>query len=83
MTYRLNPKAKWQDGMPVTAEDVVWSFNKQTELSPQQKFYYQHVKSVAITGEREITFTFDQTGNRELPEIVGELLILPQALVGG
>ena len=31
-----------------------------------------------VTGEREVTFTFDQTGNRELPQIVGELLILPK-----
>src|SRR6476661_5788923 len=50
VTYRLNAKAKWQDGTPVTAEDVVWSFNKATELNPMQKFYYQHVKSVAKTG---------------------------------
>src|SRR5438067_814147 len=78
VTYRLNPKAKWQDGTPVTAEDVVWSFNKSTELNPMQKFYYQHVKSVAKTGDREVTFTFDQAGNRELPEIAGELTILPQ-----
>jgi hypothetical protein len=35
------------------------------------------------TADREITFTFDSPGNRELPQIVGQLLILPQALVGG
>lgn len=28
VTFRLNPKAKWQDGQPVTADDVIWSFNK-------------------------------------------------------
>ncbi|MCB1487437.1 MAG: ABC transporter substrate-binding protein, partial [Bauldia sp.] len=41
-------------------------------------FYYQHVTKAEVTGEREVTFTFDQTGNRELPQIVGELLILPK-----
>ncbi len=30
------------------------------------------------TGDREITFTFDAPGNRELPQIVGQLLVLPQ-----
>src|SRR5262245_38915989 len=78
VTYRINPKARWQDGTPITVEDVIWSFNKTTELNPSQKFYYQHVKSVAKTADREVTFTFDEVGNRELPQIVGELTVLPQ-----
>lgn len=78
VTYRLRPEARWHDGKPLTAEDVVWSFKKLVELSPQQSFYYRHVKSVEITGEREVTFTFDETGNRELPSIVGQLIILPK-----
>ncbi|WP_291743684.1 extracellular solute-binding protein [Bauldia sp.] len=78
VTYRLNPKARWHDGEPITPEDVVWSFEKLTELNPSQGFYYQHVTKAEVTGEREVTFTFDQTGNRELPQIVGELLILPK-----
>ncbi|WP_421725299.1 extracellular solute-binding protein [Bauldia sp.] len=78
VTYRLNPNAKWHDGQPITAEDVVWSFEKTVELDPRRAFYYQHVTGAEITGDREITFTFDQTGNRELPLIVGQLLILPK-----
>ena len=30
------------------------------------------------TGAREITFTFDGPGNRELPQIVGQLPVLPK-----
>ena len=56
----------------------MWSFNKLVELNPSQKFYYQHVTKAEVTGEREITFTFDQKGNRELPNIVGQLLVLPK-----
>ncbi len=78
VTYRINPNARWQDGEPITPEDVVWSFNKTVELNQSQKFYYQHVKAVEATAPDQVTFVFDQTGNRELPEIVGELLILPQ-----
>lgn len=78
VTYRLNPDAKWHDGEPITAEDVVWTFNKLIELNPSQSFYYQHVKTAEVTGDREVTFTFDQSGNRELPTIVGELIVLPQ-----
>src|SRR5690606_1796161 len=41
-------------------------------------FYYSHVSSAEVTGEHEITFTFDQAGNRELPHIVGQLIVLPK-----
>lgn len=78
VTFRLRREAKWHDGAPITPEDVIWSFNKIVELNPPQRFYYQHVKSAEVTGEREVTFTFDQTGNRELPHIVGQLLVLPK-----
>ena len=78
VTFKLRPEAKWHDGEPITPEDVVWSFEKLVELNPPQKFYYQHVKKAEVTGEHEVTFTFDQTGNRELPHIVGQLLILPK-----
>ncbi len=40
--------------------------------------YYRHVDKAEKTGEREITFTFDGPGNRELPQIVGQLPVLPK-----
>jgi len=78
VTYRLNPKARWHDDRPITPEDVVWSFEVAKEHNPSQAFYYQHVVKAEATGEREVTFTFDQTGNRELPHIVGQLTVLPK-----
>jgi microcin C transport system substrate-binding protein len=77
-TFRLRPEARWHDGEPITPEDVVWSFNKLVELDPQQGFYYQHVTGAEVTGEHEVTFTFDQTGNRELPNILGQVIVLPK-----
>ncbi len=78
VTYRLNPKARWHDGKPITPDDVVWSFQAITANNPAQAFYYKHVKKAEATGEREVTFTFDQAGNRELPQIVGQLMVLPK-----
>jgi microcin C transport system substrate-binding protein len=43
VTFRVDPDAKWADGEPVTAEDVVWSFNKNVELNPNQAQYYANV----------------------------------------
>jgi microcin C transport system substrate-binding protein len=78
VTYRINPKAMWHDGVPLTADDVVWSFNKTVELNANQRFYYRHVVKAEKTAPDQVTFTFDEAGNRELPNIVGQLLILPQ-----
>ena len=78
VTFRMDPNAKWHDGEPVTAEDVVWSFNKAIELSPNQAQYYANVTGAEVTDPGEVTFTFNETGNRELPHILGSLLVLPQ-----
>jgi len=78
VSFKLNPNAKWQDGEPVTAEDVVWSFNKLVELNPTRQQYYADVKSAEITGDGEVTFTFDKTGNRELPLIMSEIPVMPK-----
>lgn len=77
-TFRLRQDAKWADGKPVTPEDVVFSFEKAKDLSPQLATYYTHVTKAEVSGDRDITFTFDEKNNRELPQIVGQLLIVPK-----
>ena len=76
--YRLRANAKWHDGKPVTVEDVIFSFDAFKKNHPQFSAYYSHVTKAEKTGEREITFTFDGPGNRELPQIVGQLSVLPK-----
>jgi microcin C transport system substrate-binding protein len=78
VTYRLRASARWHDGKPVTPDDVIFSFDAFKANSPQLSAYYRHVTKVEKSGEREITFTFDGPGNRELPQIVGELPVLPK-----
>lgn len=77
-TYRLRREAKWHDGKPITPEDVIFSFEAFKKHDPQLSAYYRHVAKAEKTGERDITFTFDQGGNRELPQIIGQLNVLPK-----
>lgn len=77
-TYRLDPEARWHDGKPITAEDVIWSFEVLKEISPLYGRYYANVTEAVAVGEREVEFRFDQTGNRELPHIMGDLTVLPR-----
>ena len=78
VTFRIDPDAHWNDGEPVTAEDVVWTFNKLIEVNPDRQQYYINVENAEVAAPGEVTFTFNQTGNRELPLILGQLMVLPQ-----
>jgi microcin C transport system substrate-binding protein len=78
VVYRLRNEARWQDGKPVTPEDVIFSLEVLKQNSPMYSSYYRHVSKVEKAGERDVKFTFDSPGNRELPTIVGELPVLPK-----
>lgn len=78
VVYRLRANAKWHDGTAITPDDVIFSFEALRANSPQYAAYYAHVTKAEKTAEREITFRFDQPGNRELPQIIGEFPILPK-----
>jgi microcin C transport system substrate-binding protein len=58
---------------------VIFSFETFKKLSPQAGASYQHVVKAAKTGDREVTFTFDGPGNRGLPQVLGQLTVLPKA----
>jgi microcin C transport system substrate-binding protein len=77
-SYRLRAEARWHDGRPVTPEDVIFSLSVLKANSPLFAFYYKNVVKAEKTGEREVTFTFNETGNRELPLILGQLTVLPK-----
>src|SRR6202790_3750396 len=78
VVYRLRPQAEWHDGKPVTPEDVIFSLDAFKKYHPQYSAYYRHVVKAEKAGERDIKFTFDAPGNRELPQIVGQLTVLPK-----
>jgi microcin C transport system substrate-binding protein len=77
-TYRLNPAARWHDGQPITVDDVIWSFNVLKANSPMYNRYFENVTEAVRVSDREVLFKFDQKGNRELPKIIGDLVVLPK-----
>jgi microcin C transport system substrate-binding protein len=78
VSFRLRPEARWHDGKPVTADDVIFSFETLKANSPTYAFYYANVTKAEKVSEREVKFTFDEKGNRELPQIMGQLMVLPK-----
>ncbi|MEW6629491.1 MAG: extracellular solute-binding protein [Pseudomonadota bacterium] len=77
-TYRLDPRAKWHDGQPITVDDVIWSFQVLKANSPMYSRYFENVTEAVAVSDREVEFHFNQKGNRELPKILGDLVVLPK-----
>lgn len=79
VTFNLHPEARWHDGKPVTPEDVIWTFETLIKKGhPFYRVYYGDVKNVVKTGDRQVTFNFPESNNRELPLILGQISILPK-----
>ena len=80
VAFTLRPEARFHDGSPITAEDVIFSFNiLRDKGEPFYRAYYGNVAKVEKMGPRKVKFTFKPGENRELPLIVGQLNILPKA----
>ncbi|WP_396623174.1 extracellular solute-binding protein [Marinobacter sp. W-8] len=77
--FNLNKDARFQDGEPITAEDVKFSYRiLTTEGHPFYRNYYADVDKVTIENSHRIRFDFAQTNNRELPLILGQMPVLPE-----
>jgi microcin C transport system substrate-binding protein len=76
--YRLRAGARWHDGKPITPEDVIFSFDALKKNSPMYSAYYRHIAKCEKIGDRDVKFTFDGPGNRELPTITGQITVFPK-----
>jgi len=80
VAYILNPAARFHDGTPITAADVVWSFETlRTKGHPFYRAYYAKVTSIEAVGPLKVRFAFGPGDNRELALIVGQLPVLSRA----
>jgi peptide/nickel transport system substrate-binding protein len=76
--FTLNPKAKFSDGTPISVDDVIFSHTVLKDRGrPNHRSYYSKVAKVEKTGDRSVRFTFDDSGDREMPLIMGLMPILP------
>ncbi|PLX35462.1 MAG: ABC transporter substrate-binding protein [Hyphomicrobiales bacterium] len=78
-TFRLDPKARFSDGHPVTAADVVFSWQTLRDKGrPNHRTYYAKVEKVETPDPLTVRFIFKNANDRELPLILGLMPILPK-----
>jgi peptide/nickel transport system substrate-binding protein len=77
--FKLNPKARFSDGSPVTVDDVIFSFEILRDKGlPKYPAYFNKVEKVERIGERGVRFHMEQAGDRELALILGLMPVLPK-----
>ncbi len=80
VAFTLRPEARFHDGSPITAEDVIWTFEAlRTRGHPFFRAYYAQVARAEKVGDRKVRFHFARGDNRELPLIVGQMPVLSKA----
>lgn len=79
VVFNLRKEARWNDGKPLTADDVVWTFDAlMKDGHPFYRAYYANVKEAKAEGDHRVKFAFTMAGNRELPLIMSQMTILPR-----
>lgn len=79
VTFSIDPAAHFSDGVPVTAEDVVFSWKLLRDHGrPNHRTYYSKVTRADILDERTVRFDLSGSNDRELPLILGLMPILPK-----
>src|SRR5262245_24233126 len=80
--FTLRPEAKFSDGTPITTADVIFSHALLRDHGrPNHRSYYRKVAKVEETGPNKVKFTFDASGDREMPLIIGLMPVLPRHLI--
>jgi peptide/nickel transport system substrate-binding protein len=82
VTFHLNSQARFSDGQPVRADDVLFSWGLLRDKGrPNHRYYYSKVKKADVSDPLTIRFDFGGAADRELPLILGLMPILPRHAV--
>jgi microcin C transport system substrate-binding protein len=77
VAFEIDPRARFHDGSPLTADDVIFSFETlvSEKAHPSYRQYYKDVVKAERAGPSTVRFTFKTAGNRELPLILCQFQI--------
>ena len=82
VTFHLDPKARFADGKPVTADDVLFSWELLRDKGrPNHRQYYSKVAKTEAPDPLTVRFDFGGANDRELPLILGLMPVLPRHAV--
>ncbi len=75
--FKLRKEAKFHDGSKITADDVIFSFNKiSKEGHPSYQMVYADIKKAVKINSHKVQFIFKNNNNRELPTTIAGLPVI-------
>ena len=79
VTFHLDPRARFSDGQPVLAEDVLFSWALLRDKGrPNHRQYYSKVVRAEVPDPHTVRFDLGGANDRELPLILGLMPVLPK-----
>ena len=79
ITFQINPKARFHDGHPITAEDVIFSLKTLREMGrPNARRVYTLVDAIHTDHDRHIRFDLSKGYDRETVMILAMMPVLPK-----
>jgi peptide/nickel transport system substrate-binding protein len=82
VSFHINPLARFSDNVPVTAQDVLFSWELLRDRGrPNHRSYYAKVKQAKAIDAQTVRFDFGGAPDRELPLILGLMPVLPKHAV--
>jgi len=83
LVFELNPRARWQDGVPVTARDVVFTMERarSRSVSPRLADLLKHITAVTAEGEHRVVFRFSHPYAEQLYDATFHVAPIPAHLL--
>jgi peptide/nickel transport system substrate-binding protein len=82
VTFHIDPRARFSDGQPITADDVIFSMETLRERGrPNHRNSYKKVVRTERMSDLAVRFVFDDRGDREMPLIMASMPVLPKHLL--
>jgi peptide/nickel transport system substrate-binding protein len=83
LVFDLDPRARWQDGVPVTARDVVFTIERARHpgIAPRLVDLLRHITSVTAEGERRVVFRYSHSYPEQLYDATFHVAPLPAHLL--
>ncbi len=79
VAFDLRREARWHDGEPVTADDVVFTFNQRKEFGdPSTKLRFRDVAKAEKTGPSQVTFHFKNATTPKQAQVIARMHIIPE-----
>jgi peptide/nickel transport system substrate-binding protein len=83
LAFDLDPRARWQDGVPVTAQDVIFTFSraKNPAVAPRLVALLRHITSVTAEGDRRVVFRFSHPYSEQFYDATFHVAPIPAHLL--